>query len=364
MKNQENKIFVSKPFLPDFKAYSELLEQVWQSSQLTNNGEMLQRLEKELKSYLNLNNLNVVGNGTLALQLALKALNVKGKVLTTPFSFVATTSVIAWEGLEYEFVDIDPKTFNVSVESLEKRLALGDIEVLLFTHVFGNPCDVEAIDRLAKKFEVKVIYDAAHAFGVSVNGKSLFSYGDISVCSFHATKVFHTVEGGLVVCRSKELQEQVASMMNFGIDSQSKEIKLVGINAKNSEVHAAMGLAVLPHMAEIFDKRKQIFNLYHQLLGECVEFQCCDVTNFNYAYMPVLFNSEDELLNVEKALNSHGICPRRYFYPSLNKLPFVDLKQSCPISESVSTRILCLPLYPDLELSSVKFICSLIRGVI
>jgi len=351
-------INVTKTFLPPLQEYEEYLKEIWASGQLTNQGPLLKKFEESTEEYLGVSNLHFVSNGTIALQLALKALDITGgEVITTPFSYVATTSAILWERCEPVFVDIDPDTLTIDPNKIEQAIT-GKTKAIMPVHVFGNPCDVEVIEKIAAKHNLKVIYDGAHAFGVKYKGKSLLSYGDISTCSFHATKLFHTIEGGAVITNSRKISDKLELMKRFGHYGDSH--KMLGINAKASEFQAAMGLCNLNHIDNIIEKRQRLSDLYDRLVGYNLQRpKASDDTKYNYAYYPVIFENEDKLLSAIEKLKEHDIFPRRYFFPSLNTLPYLVNKQSCPISEDVSTRILCLPLYPDLTEEAVNSICEI-----
>ncbi|KRT14182.1 aminotransferase DegT [Pedobacter ginsenosidimutans] len=350
---------VTKPFLPkqaDFKSY---VSSIWARQWLTNNGPLVNELELKLQQYLELPHLLYVTNGTIALQLAIQALDVKGEIITTPFSFVATTSSIVWQGCKPVFVDIDEDTLNIDPNKIEAAIT-ADTTAILATHVFGNPCDIEAIDRIAKKHGLKVIYDAAHCFGTKYKGKSIFAYGDVSTTSFHATKLFHTIEGGAVFTQNPEILKRMALMRNFGysgVDTFSE----IGTNAKNSEFHAAMGLCNLKHIDQILSKRKELSQHYEMRLNKIeAQFQVIQAdTEFNYAYYPVIFRSEEVMLDCMKQLELVQVYCRRYFYPSLSALPYID-KVNMPICDSISKRIMCLPLYHTLTSADQDLVVRII----
>jgi dTDP-4-amino-4,6-dideoxygalactose transaminase len=310
---------------------------------------------------LGLENLLYLNNGTTALQLAIKALGLKGEIITTPFSYVATTSSIVWEGCKPVYVDVDKYTLNIDPTKIELAIT-EETSAILATHCFGNACDIDAIEKIAKRNDLKVIYDAAHCFGTKYKGKSIFSYGDISTCSLHATKLMHSVEGGLVFANDQSLLERMAYMRNFGHDGYEK-FNGVGINAKNSEFHAAMGLCVLEDIDLILKRRKEQSELYDMLLKGLL-FQKPKIQegcDFNYAYYPILFKDEKIALQVKEELEQNNIYPRRYFYPSLSKLDYVD---SIPtdISDDCASRILCMPLYHDLEQVNQGSIAEILKG--
>ena len=355
-------INVTKPFLPPIEIYQEYISGIYKRNWLTNNGPLVNELELKLKEFLDLPHLLYLNNGTIALQIAIKALDLIGEIITTPFSYVATTSSIVWEGCQPVFVDIDKDTFNIDPSKIEAAITQ-NTSAILATHVYGNPCDIDAIQAIADKHKLKVIYDAAHCFGTKYKGKSVFGYGDISTTSFHATKLFHTVEGGAVFCNSPELLKKMAYMRNFGYNGP-EDFEGVGINGKNSEFHAAMGLANLPFISQILESRKAQSLQYNKMLqGLSVKkLQISKDAVFNYAYYPVIFETEAQLIKSLAELNANRIFPRRYFYPTLNKLGYIN-KQENPIAENISTHILCLPLYFDLTKEEIDYICRILLRV-
>ena len=355
-----NLITVTKTFFPPLEEYTSFLEQVWNNQWLTNRGKLLLNLEEKLKKYLNTSNILIMNNGTIPIQIALKLLGNGGEIITTPFSYVATTAAIVWENCTPVFVDIHPDYLTIDETKIEAAIT-DKTTCILATHVFGNPCNIEAIEAIAKKYHLKVIYDAAHSFGVTYKGKSIFDYGDVSTCSFHATKIFHTGEGGAIFCQDEELQHKIFYSHNFGHNGPL-DFHGLGINAKISELQAAMGLAVLPQMDFILAERKRIVNFYDNNLdfSKIKKIKLRENTEWNYSYYPVTFESEEELLKTQKELNDKEIFPRRYFYPSLNTVPFVN-QVEMPISESISKRILCLPLYHSLEDKDVMEVCNIIN---
>ncbi|MFG6687620.1 DegT/DnrJ/EryC1/StrS family aminotransferase [Mariniflexile sp. HNIBRBA6329] len=352
-------INVTKTFLPPQEEYQAILKRAWDTGWMTNRGVLVQELETNLKKYLGVHNILTMTNGTLPLQIAIKALGLTGEIITTPFSYVATTSSIVWEGCTPIFVDIHPEYLTIDETKIEAAIT-SKTSAILATHVFGNPCDVEAIEQIATKHNLKVIYDAAHAFGVTYKGQSVFNYGDVSTCSFHATKLFHTGEGGTLFCKAKYFKTMF-SHHNFG--HQGKEaFDGVGINAKMSEPQAAMGLAVLPYIKTILERRKEVVAFYNEALKETPlkTLKLREQTQWNYSYYPIIFNSEAALLKAKETLEKKEIFPRRYFFPSLNELPYLDYN-SMPVSEAISRKILCLPIYDSLLLSDVDEICELIK---
>lgn len=353
---------VTKPYLPPFSEYQEYLEGIWKRQWLTNNGPLVNELELKISEYLGVENFLFLGNGTIALQIAIKALDLKGEIITTPFSYVATTSSIVWEGCTPVFVDIDPNTLNIDAKKIEEAIT-ERTSAILATHVYGNPCDVEEIQKIASRNKLKVIYDGAHSFGVTYKRKSLFEFGDISTVSFHATKLFHTVEGGGVFSSDHSLIQKMAYQRNFGHDGP-EAFQGLGINGKNSEFHAAMGLTNLKVLPKIIQKRKELSKYYNERLADLNlsrPLQNSQV-EYNYGYYPVIFPSEEQLMKCVKKLNRSEIYPRRYFYPSLDQLPYVHSKP-VPVTESISKRVLCLPLYYELSFEEVDLICRLIKSV-
>lgn len=351
-------INVNKPFLPPLEEYEQYVKSIWKRNWLTNNGPLVNELELKLKEYLDVEHMLFLTNGTIALQMAIKALELKGDIITTPFSFVATTSSIVWEGCNPVFADIDPQTLNISPDSIEERLT-PNTTAILATHVYGNPCDIERIEAIARKHKLKVIYDAAHCFGTKYKGKSIFTYGDISTTSFHATKLFHTTEGGAIFTNDAELLRKLALMRNFGFNGPD-EFADLGVNGKNSEFHAAMGLANLKYIDDILKQRKKASKYYDERLSTLKHKKIVlnEQAQFNYAYYPVVLENEKMVLQAMTELNGDKIFPRRYFYPSLSTLPYVEA-QHTPVSDEVSRRILCLPLYYDLEKADIDLICRI-----
>jgi len=354
---------VTKPFLPPQQVYQHYLDGIWKRNWLTNMGPLASDLELRLKDTLKVNHLLFVTNGTVALQMAIKALDLKGEIITTPFSFVATTSAIVWEHCTPVFVDIDEHSLNVDADKIEEAIT-PNTTAILATHVYGNPCDVEKIEAIAKRHQLKVIYDAAHAFGVEVNGKSIFEYGDISTCSLHATKLYHSVEGGLVITKDAALLKKLAYIRNFGFDGPESFAEL-GINGKNSEYHAAMGLANLKYLDVIHQKRKELTARYDEKLKSMKARRPIwhAASENNFAYYPLVFESEELMLQCVELLKLNEVFTRRYFYPSLaTSLPYVK-PQDLPLTDDISKKVLCLPLYYDLTLEEVDLICRLILRV-
>lgn len=346
---------VTKTFFPPITEYQVQLERIWENKWLTNRGKLVLELEEKLKRHLGVSKLFITNNGTVPLQIALKILGGQGEIITTPFSYVATTAAIMWENCKPVFVDIHPEYLTIDESKIEAAIT-DKTTAILATHVFGNPCNLDGIEEIAKKHKLKVIYDAAHSFGVNYKGKSVFEYGDVSTCSFHATKIFHTGEGGAVFCKDAELYHKLYYSHNFGHNGPLDFYGL-GINAKISELNGAMGLAVLPHIQHIFEERKKVVEYYNSHLNfqKIQALKIRENTEWNYSYYPIIFESEEVLLEKVKQLNNHDIFPRRYFYPSLNKVNYVNHSEM-PISESIAARIICLPLYVGLEKSELDLI--------
>ncbi|WP_394974401.1 DegT/DnrJ/EryC1/StrS family aminotransferase [uncultured Croceitalea sp.] len=353
-------INVTKTFLPPIEEYNAFVKRAFDKEWLTNRGELVQTLERELITFLGIENIIITNNGTVPIQMALRLLANQGEVITTPFSYVATTAAILWDRSTPVFVDIDSERLTIDENKIEAAIT-NNTKAILATHVFGNPCNVEIIKEIANNYKLSIIYDAAHCFGVKYKGESIFNYGDVSTCSFHATKLFHTGEGGAVFTNNKELNHKLFYSHNFGHDGPEKFHGL-GINAKISELQAAMGLAVLPYMHEIIEARKVICDYYQENLNfqNLKSIKIREHTEWNYSYFPIIFENEKLMLKVKQMLNNNNIFPRRYFYPSLNRICYLE-GENMPISESVASRILCLPLFVGLSKKNLKSICEIIN---
>lgn len=356
-------IYVTMPTLAPQVEVDELLKGVWESGIMTHNGPLVQRFEKEVAEYLNVPRMVACTNGTLALQIAIKALDLHGEIITTPFTFIATISSIMWEHCTPVFADIDPETFNIDPSKIEEKITRQTVAIMP-VHVFGNSCDIEAIDAIATKHGLKVIYDAAHSFGVKYKGKSVFEYGDISATSFHATKMLNTAEGGGCFAQNPELDEKMRHIRYFGYEKNG-DIVEEGFNGKMTEVHAAVGIANLAYMDAALADRKRKYALYKELLGanDSLRFQKIEDDSCNYSYFPVVFKDEPTALKVEAALNEIKVFPRRYFYPSVNTfaklVPYVKM----PNSEDIASRILCLPLHIGMTTDDVEEIAGLVQSL-
>lgn len=351
---------ITKPFLPPIGEYETLLKGVWARNWFTNNGPLVNELELSLKQYLGLDHLLYTTNGTTALQMAIKVLRLRGEVITTPFSYVATTASIAWEGCTPVFADIHPRALTIDPASIE-ALITDQTSAIIATHVYGNPCPVDAIQEIAQKHGLRVIYDAAHCFGTRYKGKTIYCCGDISIASFHATKLYHTVEGGALMTAEPELLKALSFLRNFGHDGP-EEVVTLGINAKNSELHAAMGLVNLQHIEEILADRKRCWLHYKAKLQHEAKIQflqLADEEGYNYAYFPIMFPTEELALKAKTTLEQNEIFPRRFFYPSLSGLPYVK-KTSTPVADDAARRVLCLPMYHGLSPEEQDYVCRIV----
>jgi dTDP-4-amino-4,6-dideoxygalactose transaminase len=351
---------VTKPFLPPIEEYMAQVQRAYDNEWLTNRGKLVLELETKIQEYLGSKSKPIaMNNGTIPLQIAIKLLGGGGEIITTPFSYVATTSTIVWEGCTPVFVDIDPIYWTIDETKIEEAIT-DKTTCILATHVFGNPCNVEEIDRIAKKYNLYVIYDAAHCFGVKYKGKSIFDWGDISTCSFHATKIFHTGEGGAAFVNNEELYEKVFYSHNFGHNGPT-DFQGVGINGKMSELQAAMGLAVLPYLENIFSKKKDDYTIYYDQLKERYHFMNVrENTEWNYSYIQISLESEKRVETLQEKLKTEQIIVRRYFYPSLNTLKYVE-RNTCQIAEDISERIMTLPGFYNLDNSVINRIINIIQ---
>ena len=355
---------VTKPYLPNREKLNQYIDGIYDRNWLTNNGPLVQQLTQRLESYLDVENLLLVSNGTLALQVAYHALGIaaadKPKAITTPFTFIATASSLKWQGVEPVFSDIDADTWCLDPAKIEDKIT-ANTKAIVPVHVFGNACDVETIDTIAQKHNLKVIYDAAHAFGVTFKGRSLLSYGDAATLSFHATKLFHSIEGGAIVFKHKEDLERAKKAINFGIVGP-EEIDSLGINAKMNEFQAAMGLCVLDELENNLSSRLAVWNTYAEALG--AQFQLQKIhpdVQYNYAYFPVVFDTAEQATQVLNVLKENDVIARRYFYPSLDTVDYFQIEQHQPLSKDIASRILCLPIYSGLMVEQQDVIISTIK---
>lgn len=355
-------INVTKTYLPNKKNYQKYVDKIFNSGWVTNNGPLVKELESRLAKYLGVKNIVLVSSGTSALEIAYRTLEIKDYAITTPFSFVATTSSLITNGIRTIFADIDTKSLNIDPINIEKAITK-NTSAIVPVHVFGNACNVEAIDKIAKKNNLKVIYDAAHAFDVKYKDKSILNYGDISTLSFHATKLFHTIEGGALIINDDSLVQKARNLINFGIEN-TESIPNLGTNAKMNEFEAAMGLCMLDEIENIEKQRERLYFTYKKELDGVVRFQQQNENStLNYSYFPIILDSQEQTLKIQKALNSKDIFPRRYFYPSLDTLNYIEPKQFMPNSRDISERILCLPLYPELTKAEQMEIINIIKAV-
>lgn len=355
-------IFVTQPSLAPLSEFTALLEGVWERGILTHNGPLVQQLESEMAEKLGLKGVVAVSNGTIALQMAIRALELKGEIVVPPFTWVASISAIQWEGCTPVFCDIDPETLNIDPALIEACITENTVAIMP-VHVFGNPCDIEAIEAIAHRHNLKVIYDAAHAVGTTLNKHSVLDAGHISATSLHATKLLNTAEGGACITNDEALHRKLQRIRFFGHSDDKTDIVEVGFNGKMTEVHAALGIANMKYYDEVLAHRKAKYAQYKQLLEayEKIRFQTIRMGECNYSYFPVIFESEVQLLEVVKALNAVNVFPRRYFYPSVNTFKQVVDYVPMPVSEDISSRILCLPLYTNLSAESIASICRIVN---
>lgn len=355
---------VTRPWLPDRARLDQYLDGIYERRWLTNNGPLVQELTRRLQQCLDVEHLLLVGNGTLALQIAYRALGITGhsaqvNAVTSPFSFVATASSLEWEGVQPVFADIDARTWNMDPAAAERAIT-EQTRALVPVHVFGNACDVDAFAEIAQRHQLKLVYDGAHAFGVQRDGKSLLQYGDACTLSFHATKLFHSIEGGAIIFKQAGDLERARRMISFGLDGNGVS-QTLGINAKMNEFQAAMGLCVLDELQDIQAARQQVWNSYHRVLDGQLQLQKRTFqSSNNHAYFPVLLRDETELLQCMAALGEHGIQCRRYFHPALDSLGWLNQKPYQPVSFDIASRILCLPLYAELGSENAQRIARLL----
>lgn len=366
------KLLVSEPSLTNFEEFAKLAKETWESGILTHNGPKVQELERRLKEKWEIPHLSLVTNGTIALEIAIRALKLpKGSgIITTPFTWVATASSILWQNYKPIFVDIDPETLNIDPEKIDDYFVNeyhnSDIEVsaILAVHVFSNPCEVEIIDDLAKKYRLKVIYDGAHSVNVKYKGRDLSQWGDITTHSYHATKLYNSGEGGAIITSDEDLAKRIERLRFFGHD-ENKDIVHEGTNGKMHEISACMGLANLEMMDKSMLHRKMLTIFYKERLANTgLKFQrLANQFAYNYSYCPIIFDSEETVLKVMSALEADNVIARRYFYPSVNEFkPYSG--DSCPISEDISRRIICVPCHDGATVLDVDRICKIIRSVI
>lgn len=367
---QPRPIYVTQPYLPPLKEFIPYLKDIWDSKWLTNMGKYHRQFEVELADYLGVKYVCLFANGTLALMTALQALRITGEVITTPFSFVATTHALHWNGITPVFCDIEPEYCNIDSDKIE-ALITPKTTAILPVHVYGNPCNVEKIAKIADTYGLKVIYDACHAFGVKINSKSILNYGDLSVLSFHATKVFTTFEGGAIICHDEKMKKRIDYLKNFGF---ADEVTVVGpgINAKMNEFSAALGLLQLKYVDKAIEKRKKIAELYRKKLSGIPGIRFLDDipgVKHNYAYFPIFIDEKEygrARDEVYEELKKYNIYTRRYFYPLISQfatyrgMPSAEPK-NLPIAEKVAKKVLCLPIFTEMELNNVLKITKNIK---
>ncbi|CAE1150067.1 DegT/DnrJ/EryC1/StrS family aminotransferase [Serratia rhizosphaerae] len=367
---QNNNVYVTQPYLPDLNEFIPYMERIWENKILTNGGPMHERLEKELCEYLGVNEVALFNNGTIALLTALQALRITGEVITTPYSFVATAHSLLWNGITPIFVDIDPVTLNMDPDKIESAIT-PQTTAIMPVHCYGNPCDVEKIQRIADNYNLRVIYDAAHAFGVNDAGGSILRHGDLSTISFHATKVFNTFEGGAIICPDKKTKTRINNLKNFGIVDETTVVA-PGINGKMSEINAAFGLLQLKHVDNAIARRKEIDECYREGLKDIEGITIVEATGqlrANYSYFPILIEDSFRMTREElySFLKEHNIFSRRYFFPLISEFPMYrgmksSAQENLPVANNVARRVLCLPIYPDLDHKDQVNIISLIKG--
>jgi len=367
----ENPIYVTKPAMPPLAEFIPYLEQIWDNSILTNNGPFHKQFEAELAEFLGVKYLSLFSNGTLALMCALQALRITGEVITTPFSFVATTHSLWWNNIKPVFVDIEPDYFNLDPDKIEAAIT-PQTTAIMPVHVYGNPCQVDRLQEIADTYGLRLIYDAAHAFGVRIRGESVLNYGDLSILSFHATKMFNTIEGGAIVCHDPKTKQRIDFLKNFGFAGETTVIA-PGINAKMNELQAAYGLVQLKHVDDYIAKRRQIAETYRELLKDVPGVRCLgDMTavTHGYPYFPILIDGKnygrdrDALYDELKRNNIYG---RRYFYPLISQFPTYRglpsaKKENLPVAEKTADRILCLPIFPSLGMANLEKIVAIVKG--
>jgi len=360
---QREKIFVTRSFLPPRAELDAYLDRVWASHQLTNNGQLVQELEARLKDRLGVEHLFFVGNGTIALQIAIRALDLEGEIITTPYSYVASTGSILWERCVPVYADIDARTCCIDPARIEERIT-PKTSAILATHVYGLACEVEAIEALAEKHGLKVIYDGAHAFGSRYKGRSLMGFGDITTGSFHATKIFHSVEGGCIIAKDADVARRIILMRQFG--HANDDHFMMGVNGKNSEFHAAMGLCVLDHFPEILADREAQWTRYAEAFRDDVACALMPIDpdlRYNHSYFPIVFDTHGRMLAAQEALFAEDVVARRYFHPSLDELPYLKEAHPCPISRSIAARVLCLPMFSGFTATDQRRVIAAIRSV-
>lgn len=364
----EKPIYVARPFLPKLEDFCENLKEIWENRWLTNNGPVVRRFSKQLSGYFETDNLCLFNNGTLALQIALQGMEISGEVITTPFTFVATTHALFWNKIRPVFVDIEPDYYTLDPEKVEAAITPWTTAILA-VHVYGHPCKLNALADIARRHNLKLIYDAAHAFGVKVGGNSIAHFGDLSMFSFHATKLYHSIEGGMLTFKDSGIKQKFDYLKNFGFENEV-EVVMPGTNAKMNEFQALMGEMMLDHIDHLISQRKKLYERYQELLKDVpgirfVSSLLADV-EYNYAYMPIEVDEKDFGLSRDRLyeeLKKYNVFTRRYFYPLLCDFPCyraITVNDSLSVARSVASRILTLPIYTDLPLDDVQMICDII----
>lgn len=359
-------IFVTRPLLPPIEEYEKKLNEIWDNRWLTNNGPLERQLQDRLKEFLEVDNIELFVNGHTSLEVAIKALNLTGEVITTPFTFASTTQAIINNNLTPVYADVDSEYYNLNPDNIEE-LITDETSAIIPVHVFGNPCDVERITEIARKHDLKVIYDAAHAFGVAVNGTPIGNYGDISMFSFHATKVFNTIEGGALTFGDDDLTYKFKALKNFGITPDKEEVQYLGVNAKMNEFEAAMGLVNLDHVVDAIVTRKELYEKYLECLadleneGEIKVIRPKKEVDYNYAYFTIKLNSVEKRDYIFEKLPEFNVHAKKYFYPPCNEFPVYDFEKNTPIAKNISDTILSLPIYLSLSVEDVERICKIIE---
>ncbi len=363
--------YITQPLLPDIDEFNEMLKEIWASKQLSNNGNMVKQLERDLSGYLNADYLSVFSSGTVALQLACKVLRLSGEIITTPFTFAATAHSLVWNNIKPVFCDIEEDSYNINPDLIES-LITQNTTAIMPVHVFGNPCKVKKIQKIADKYGLKVLYDAAHAFGVKVNGKPISDFGDISMFSFHATKIYHTIEGGALTYKDPYFKERADSLRNFGIRSL-ESVTEPGTNGKLNEIQAAVGILLLKQVEDEIKARKEITNLYRQMLKEIpgiITSKDMEGVSHNYSYFVIRINKEEYGISRDELFDKlleYNIIARKYFYPLCSNFQcYKDLPSSSklklPVANKIADMVICLPLHGRMRENDVEKICTIIKA--
>lgn len=362
-KIKKNKpIYVTKPFLAPLTEYTSLLQDIWDCAILTNDGQFVNQFEQKICEQIGVSNYTSFTSGTIALQAALKALNLNGEIITTPFTWIATVSAIKIERCKPIFCDIDEETLNIDIKKIENHITEKTVGIMP-VHVFGNPCDIDGIKRIADKYSLKIIYDAAHAIGSKYKGKSVLSYGDVSALSTHATKLLNSGEGGGCVAKNKTITKRLRRIRFFGYNNDKSDILFDGLNGKLTELQSALGIVNLKYLDKIIADREKKYQYYYSGLScnSDIRFQKTELGTTNYSYFPIIIENKKKLFKIIDRLNNYNIYPRRYFYPSINTFKNIVESEKIEISEKVANHILCLPLFYDLSFNMIDKIISVIN---